>query len=154
MNSTFVDKNQPTASEYLDASIEEIIERANKSSSESEIPFVTALLAAKAHRDQKSVSNKMFGVAIVTTFVALLALAQSYLESKDKSLTENEIAFLRSELSSLRSELTDTAKQLQSAIRKIDVLEKEREIYLRMAKPIYEASKEVVPHVKKKSHND
>ncbi|MES2208562.1 MAG: hypothetical protein V4525_17435 [Pseudomonadota bacterium] len=146
MSDTFVNKRKPTASEYLNASLEEIIERANKSTSESEIPFVTALLSAKAYRDQKSISTKMFWTSIATAFIALFSLMNNYLDSKSKAETEKEIAFVRTELSSLQSKSFNISTQLQSAIHKISVLEKEREAFLKNPQSIHELSQKAKPY--------
>lgn len=116
MTSEFVNKKgKPSAQEYLDASIEEIIERTNKSPQESEIPFVTALLAARANRDQKSTSNRMFYMAIITTLITSFTLLFSWFNSNNKTKNEIEVELLKTEMSNIRKELAETKRNLQDS---------------------------------------
>jgi len=148
MNSEFVNKNgKPTAAEYLAASIEEIVERANKSTSESEIPFVTALFAAKSHQDQKKTSNKMFYVAIVTTFIAALSLAQSYLSSHQNTKMEEELKLVKSEIALQEQELTELKVKAAAFQSVVESLKAEKEEYVNIMKRL---STIVPPHSQNK----
>ncbi|MBL8498526.1 hypothetical protein ABF87_03555 [Nitrosomonas sp. JL21] len=132
MNTEFVNKQgTPTASEYLSASVEEIIERANKSSVESEIPFVTALFAAKSHQDQKRTSSKMFYVAVITTMIAAMSLGQSYISSRQDADKINEINSIRSELKGQESSIFELKEKLIAIELAADALKAEREEHLK-----------------------
>ncbi len=124
MESDFVNKSgKPSSEEYLSASLEEVIDRANKSQAESEIPFITALFAAKAFENQKKTSNKMFYVAIISTFIALLSIAFTYFESERKTEIENKIEITQKEVNNLQSDLDQTKKELKNIEQYIQMLE-------------------------------
>lgn len=132
MNTEFVNKpGTPTASEYLSASVEEIIERANKSSVESEIPFVTALFAAKSHQDQKRTSNKMFYVAVITTIIAAMSLGQSYISSRQEAEEIKEINSIRNELKGQERSIFELKERLIAIELAADALKVEREEHLK-----------------------
>jgi uncharacterized protein YlxW (UPF0749 family) len=129
MTEKFSEKPKPTASEYLSASLEDIVERANKSTSESEIPFVTALLSAKASRDQKTASNRMFWVAVVTTVIAVVSLATTIssrtnsdaLETYVRDLVEH-LSQQESELNFMSSKISDLEDEFAAARRELLIL--------------------------------
>ena len=132
MNTEFVNKQgTPTASEYLSASVEEIIERANKSSVESEIPFVTALFAAKSHQDQKRTSSKMFYVAVITTMIAAMSLGQSYISSRQDAEKIKEINSIRNELNGQERSIFELKERLIAMELVVDALKVDREEHLK-----------------------
>jgi len=132
MNTEFVNKQgTPTASEYLSASVEDIIERANKSAVESEIPFVTALFAAKSHQDQKKTSSKMFYVAVITTIIAAMSLGQSYISSGQDAEKIKEVNSIRNELKGQERAIFELKERLIAIELAVDVLKAEREEHLK-----------------------
>ena len=132
MNTEFVNKQgTPTATEYLSASVEEIIERANRSSVESEIPFVTALFAAKSHQDQKRTSSKMFYVAVITTMIAAMSLGQSYISSSQEADKIKEINSIRNELKDQERSIFELKERLIAIESVAEALKVEREEHLK-----------------------
>lgn len=114
MDNNFINKPKPTAAEYLSASLEDIVTRANKSTSESEIHFVTALLSAKANRDQKRTSSKMFWVAVVTVLIALLSLIATYVAIGQESKTVEEIVVAKREVNELKKSMETTYSEMKA----------------------------------------
>lgn len=70
-------KTKPSGKDYLEASLENVIDRANLCSNESEIPFVSAVLSAKANRDQRKAAKQTLFTAIASAIVAVLSLISS-----------------------------------------------------------------------------
>lgn len=113
MASDFVTKTtKPSGKEYLDASLEDVIDRANNSKNESEIPFVSAVLSAKANRDQRKAAQQTFFTAIASVVVAILALISSVLIYRAQSQQEDT---LKSELSSLVGKYEALNQKLQQS---------------------------------------
>jgi uncharacterized protein YlxW (UPF0749 family) len=127
MNSEFVEKRNLTGKEYLAASLEDVIDRANKSSNQSEIPFVTALLAAKSHENLRKTSNRMFYVAIVTTVIAVLSLVQSYYSSIGNAALERELVEISDKISSQEKKIIELQIKITSTDSKIESLRKQKE---------------------------
>jgi len=123
MGSEFVDKaGKPTAEEYLSASIEDVIDRTNKSSNKSEIPFVTALFAAKSHENQRKTSNKMFYVAIITTIIAILSLVQSYYSSVGKAAEQRELSSIKDAISAQERKIIELQMRISDSESEIELL--------------------------------
>lgn len=123
MGSEFVDKTgKPTAEEYLSASIEDVIDRANKSSNGSEIPFVTALFAAKAHENQRKTANKMFYVAIATTVIAILSLVQSYYSSVGKTAEQRSLTSIKDTISAQERKIVELQVRVSDSESEIEYL--------------------------------
>lgn len=135
-------KEKPTASEYLAASVEEVVERANKSSTESEIPFVTALFSAKSNQDQKRASNKMFYVAVTTTILAAITLGLNYFSFKENAKKIEEITIIRGELTSQENIVVELKERISGMESTLDGLKSEREEYLKTIENIVKT----IPH--------
>lgn len=113
MASDFVTKQtKPSGKEYLDAPLEDVIDRANQSINESEIPFVSAVLSAKANRDQRQAAKQTFFTAIVSVVVAVLSLISSVVIYRAQSQQENT---LRTELTSLANKYEALNQKLQQS---------------------------------------
>lgn len=113
MTSDFVTKTtNPSGKEYLEASLEDVIDRANNSKNESEIPFVSAVLSAKANRDQRQAAQQTFFTAVASVVVAILALISSVLIYRAQSQQEDT---LKSELSSLVGKYEALNQKLQQS---------------------------------------
>ena len=112
MASDFVAKSKPSGKEYLDASLEDVIDRANNSKNESEIPFVAAVLSAKANRDQKQAAKQTFWTALASVVVAVLSLVSSVVIYRAQSLQEDT---LKGELASLTSKYEDLNRKVQQS---------------------------------------
>ncbi len=113
MASEFVTKTtKPSGKEYLDAPLEDVIDRANQSNNESEIPFVSAVLSAKANRDQRQAARQTFFTAIASVVVAGLSLISSVVIYRAQSQQEDR---LRTELTSLASKYEALNQKLQQS---------------------------------------
>lgn len=113
MASDFVTKQtKPSGKEYLDAPLEDVIDRANQSRNESEIPFVSAVLSAKANRDQRQAAKQTFFTAIVSVVVAVLSLISSVVIYRAQSQQEDT---LRTELTSLANKYEALNQKLQQS---------------------------------------
>lgn len=113
MASDFVTKQtKPSGKEYLDAPLEDVIDRANQSINESEIPFVSAVLSAKANRDQRQAAKQTFFTAIVSVVVAVLSLISSVVIYRAQSQQEDT---LRTELTSLANKYEALNQKLQQS---------------------------------------
>lgn len=133
MGSEFVDEEgKPTAKEYLSASLEDVIDRANKSSNQSEIPFVTALFAAKSHENQRKTSNKMFYVAIITTIIATLSLVQSYYSSVRVTAGKQEIASIRDTISEQETQIIELQIKVSATESKLESINAQKDEFLEM----------------------
>ncbi|EOD9423332.1 hypothetical protein [Vibrio campbellii] len=119
MSSSFSEiSGKPSSKQYLEASIEDVIDRANKSSSESEIPFVTALFAAKANEIQKKTSDKMFWVAVISVLVALLSLGNSFFSSVQTNKQSIELTNVKTDVleqKKLIEELSESVESLEAS---------------------------------------
>ncbi|WP_430009640.1 hypothetical protein [Methylophaga lonarensis] len=136
MTTKLSEKVKPTASDYLSASLEDIIERADKSHLQSEIPFVTALLSAKASRDQKASSNRMFWVAAVTTVIAALSFATTFSSRNNSdalddslSMIAESLMLLGHDINSLSDQINDTEKEIASTRLELQTLVSQFKIY-------------------------
>ncbi|MCL1487563.1 hypothetical protein MIH18_03480 [Marinobacter sp. M3C] len=135
MSGNFAKKTKPSAQEYLNASLEEIVERANQNPNESEIPFVTALLSAKASRDQKAASNRMFWIALATTLIAVLSLVNSYYSNQKASTYEVKIGYLEDKIDGFEGHIQSvTAKLYQLKRKQEDILLSQEEIQQNISK--------------------
>ena len=110
MESDFVTKtDKPSGKEYLEAPLEDVIDRANKSTHESEIPFVSAVLSAKANRDQRQAAKQTFCTAIASVVVAILSLTSTVLiycaQSQQEDSLQNEFTSLSSRYEALNQKL-------------------------------------------------
>lgn len=113
MASDFVTKQtKPSGKEYLDAPLEDVIDRANQSRNESEIPFVSAVLSAKANRDQRQAAKQTYFTAIVSVVVAVLSLISSVVIYRAQSQQEDT---LRTELTSLANKYEALNQKLQQS---------------------------------------
>ncbi|MEX0739828.1 MAG: hypothetical protein WD071_10855 [Pseudohongiella sp.] len=131
MGSEFVDKgDRPTGKEYLSASLEDVIDRANKSSNESEIQFVTALFSAKSLDNQRKTSNKMFYVAFLTTMIAALSLAQNYYSSIGGAAVDRELVKIRNEVSDQDKEIIKLQTKVAATASNLEFLRAQNEEYL------------------------
>lgn len=103
---------KPSGKEYLDAPLEDVIDRANKSTHESEIPFVSAVLSAKANRDQRQAARQTFFTAIASVVVAVLSLISAVMIYRAQSQQEDS---LKTELTSLASKYEALNQKLQQS---------------------------------------
>lgn len=113
MASDFVTKTtKPSGTEYLEAPLEDVIDRANNSTNPSEIPFVSAVLSAKANRDQRQAAKQTFFTAIASAVVATLSLFSTVLIYRAQSQQEDTI---KTELTSLASKYETLNQKLQQS---------------------------------------
>jgi hypothetical protein len=151
MESEFVKKKEkPTASDYLSASVEEVVERANNSTNQSEISFVTALFAAKSHQDQKITSNRMFHVALITTFIAVISLGQSFFSSMQNSKKTEELTIIREKLANHEKQIIQQIEKIATIESTVDALKLEREEYLNLVKNLLST---IHPHESNKGNS-
>lgn len=125
---------------YLDASLEDVLDRANDSQNQSEIPFVSAVLAAKANRDQARAAKWTSFTASVSAFVAILALLnsicnQSTADTQQLALSER-ISDLHGELTGLKQQLAVASRDSVSASVQIKSLEAEITRLSRLAQAV------------------
>ena len=135
MNTDFVTKSsKPTGNEYLSASLEDVIDRANSKPIESEIPFVTALFAAKSHENQRKTSRNMLYVALVTIAIASLSLAQNYFSMVQNTKKERELSAIKELVSGQDKRITELQAKILSIEDLMQSLKSEREDYLGIIK--------------------
>ena len=124
MASDFVTKTgRRTGKEYLDASLEDVIDLANKSRHESEIPFASVVLSAKASQDQKlaakytseaaasslSTATSSLSTAKVSLVIAFLSLCSPVLiywhQSQQIDAYKTELTLLASKQEALSQKI-------------------------------------------------
>jgi len=131
-----------SAKQYLEASLEEIVDKANDSTHKSEISFITAVLNAKSHLLQKKSFVWMSSIAIITACTSMLSLViifinkpelsadivyltKENMEIKEKIISyENRILLLEKESEKLLEERNKIKLELERISSSFDALNK------------------------------
>lgn len=103
-----------TAEDYMKMPHEALIDKANSSSLESEIPFITAVLAAQASKDQARTSKRMFIVSIVSLFIALCSVVVSWAQTNNEKGNNEELEHRVKSLELKNIDLNTKLSQLET----------------------------------------
>ncbi|HCG9061886.1 TPA: hypothetical protein NKB37_002980 [Vibrio parahaemolyticus] len=102
-----------SAEDYINMSLEELIDKANSSPNESEIPFISLVLTAQSSKDQAKTSRRMFIVSMASLLIALCSVITSWVETTSKMNSFEEFESRIKALELVNEELETRLSQVE-----------------------------------------